>query len=415
MLGFGLDTIKIIMVDSLLGLTVSRSIPQQVIIGLLTGQYKIYGGVIRWATGTKNAGQIVRHLLPITGQSVGLPILSPVSNILGAVNTYQLHKLSGQVNNLTSGVQQLFQIANGTMALSGLNLVVSSVGFTVLNEKLKVLEGQLNEIQKDVKAIRTLLELEERSRLGSALKDLLSISEIKNIDHRHTMLFNAKNIFGPVSLKYKELLASADTIELAIAFEEYFCLTSLAHARCFAELGMLDMATKDIAETNIFWKEQSRRIAKDLIFGENPERLLFSDFTKEVPISNLVEWCDFVYAEEKGYAWIDELRSKTRPWYDEDGVTDVGKGAMKVTSSLFNFARQKAGETLEKEVDRQKLKVLPFLQKLVARNNTIEGYVDQYKLMESSHTTPTEFECQLAAIGKTEAVNGYLILEPVAK
>ena len=403
------------MLESILGLTVSRAIPQQVIIGLLTGQYKLYGGVIRWAAGTKNAGQIVRHLLPIAGKSIGLPLLSPISNIVGVANTYQLHRLSGQVNNLTTGVQQLFQIANGTMALSGLNLVVSSVGFVVLNEKLKALEGQLNEIQKDVKAIRTLLELEERSRLASALRDLLSISEIKNPDHRHTMLFNAKNIFGPVSLKYKELLASADTVELAIAFEEYFCLTSLAHARCFAELGMLDMALKDIAETNIFWKEQSRRIAKDIILGENPERLLFSDFAKDIPISTLVGWLDFVYDEEKGYSWIDELRNKTRPWYDDDGYTDVGKGAMKVTSSLFNFASQKAGKILEKEVDRQKLKILPFLQKLVARNNTIEGYVEQYKLLESSHLTPTEFENQLALIGENEAINGYLILEPVTR
>ena len=124
------------------------------------------------------------------------------------------------------------------MVLSGLNLAVTAVGFYVLNEKLKNLEGKLNEIQSEVKAIRTLLELDERARLGSALRDLLNITHVKNIEHRNTLLFNSKNILAPISLKYKELLSNADSIELAMAYEEYFCLTSLAHARCLAELGI---------------------------------------------------------------------------------------------------------------------------------------------------------------------------------
>jgi hypothetical protein len=45
------------------GWEVARVIPPDVIMGLWTGQYKLYGGVIRWAAGTDNAGQIVRHLL----------------------------------------------------------------------------------------------------------------------------------------------------------------------------------------------------------------------------------------------------------------------------------------------------------------------------------------------------------------
>jgi hypothetical protein len=342
-------------------------------------------------------------------------LFSPVSSTLGAVNTYQLHRLSGQVSNLTASVNQLFQVATGTMVLSGLNLAVSAVGFAVLNEKLKKLEGKLNEIQQEVKAIRSLLEIEERSKLGAALRDLLSIAEVKNANHRHTTLFNAKNVFGPVSLKYKELLLSAETIETAIAYEECFCLTALEHARCLAELEMLDMASRDILETHIFWKEQSRRIANDLLLAENPERFLFSDFAKDLPVSTLAEWLDFSYGEEKGYGWIDELRSKTRPWYAEDGYVEVGKGAVKVTSSLFNVASRYAGKIVEKDVDRQQAKVLPAFQKLVARNNVLEGYVEQYKLLEASSTTPTAFESQMKSIAESESVDGYLILEPSNK
>ena len=86
------------MVESLLGLTVTRAISPEVVIGLITGQYKLYGGVIRWAAGTEYAGQIVRHLVPVAEQTVGASLFAPVSGVLKAVNTYQLHKLSGQVN-----------------------------------------------------------------------------------------------------------------------------------------------------------------------------------------------------------------------------------------------------------------------------------------------------------------------------
>lgn len=41
------------------GWTVARAIPFDIFAGLITGQYKLYGGVIRHAAGTPYAGQIV--------------------------------------------------------------------------------------------------------------------------------------------------------------------------------------------------------------------------------------------------------------------------------------------------------------------------------------------------------------------
>jgi hypothetical protein len=98
------------------------------------------------------------------------------------------------------------------------------------------------------------------------------------------MLFNSKNVLAPINLKYKELLAGADILETAMAYEEYFCLTSLAHARCLAELGMLDMAKQDLEEASEFWKMQAQRITNQFLLGDNPERFLFSDFSQDVPV-----------------------------------------------------------------------------------------------------------------------------------
>lgn len=400
------------MSESLLGLTVTRAIPPEVLMSLMTGQYKLHGGVIRWAGGTEFAGQIVRHLVPVAGPTVSASLFAPISGTLEAINAYQLHRLSGQVSALSVTTQQILQIATGTMILSGLNLAVTAVGFAVLNDKLKILDGKLNEIQKEVKAIRALLELEERARLGAALRDLLNIVNVKNPDHRHTMLFNSKNVLAPISLKYKELLGRAETIETAMAYEEYFCLTSLAHARCLAELGMLEMAHRDLDEANKFWKEQARRIANDLLLGTYPERFLFSDFAKDVPVSTLVEWLDFTHDEEKGYAWIDELRSKTTSWYSDDDYSEVSKGAAKVTSSLWGVVSRYGGNTKTRDLDREKDVIVPSFQKLVARNKVLEGYISQYELLEEHNVTPSEFEGKMALLAPEAAVDGYIILEP---
>lgn len=295
------------------------------------------------------------------------------------------------------------------MVLSGLNLAVTAVGFTVLYEKLKNLEGKLNEIQKEVRAIRALMELEERAKLGAALRDLLNVVTIKNQGHREDMLLNSKNVLAPINLKYKELLAGADILETAMAYEEYYCLTTLAHARCLAELGMLDMANRDLEEASEFWNRQAHRIAKNFPLIDSPERFLFSDFAHDVPVSVLVEWLDFANEEEKGYGWIDEFRGKTTSWYSQDDFALRAKAGISQVNKMFS--RKTRADKLPR-IDKDREWVIPSLQKLVARSKVFEGYKAQYELLETHNVTPSEFERKAALLASEAAVDGYLILKP---
>jgi hypothetical protein len=411
---------KFFMTATFLNSTVERIIPEEVIIRLKAGIYKLYGGVVRWAEGTiqdgkKKGGQIVCHLLPFP-------------DLDNPVNTFQLNQLSGQSNVIktsalqavqgATSTQQVLQVATNTMILSGLNLVVTAVSFAVLNDKLKNLECKLNKLQQEVKAIRILLELEERSKLAAALRDLLNINNVKNNDHRNTILFNSKNVLAPISLKYKELLAGADTIEIAMAYEEYYCLTSLAHSRCLAELGMLEMAHHDLGESIDFWRMQARRIANEFLFGKHPERFLYSDFSQEVPVSMLVEWMDFSRGEEKGYRWIDELRKAIKPWYSEDANIIKNKKNMpsslrEASSLLREMALNYTGNVKYLAIDEEKETIIPAFQKLVARNSVLDGFVAQYELLEKNNVTPTEFERMVSLLKPSAVLDGYIILQPI--
>jgi hypothetical protein len=393
------------------GWTIARAIPYETLVGLATGQYRLYGGVIRWAAGTPNAGQIVRHLIPVGSNPLGIiPGLDFIPGIVANIqlnqlkdmtqfNTYQLTQLSGQIQILSQSTRQILQMATGTAFLSGLSLIVSSISFVAINNKLNIIDSRLKEIQKDIQAIKYFLESGERAKLFAALNALLKIDSRTASEHRHTILHTSRNTLAEINMRYRELLSEASTIEAAMANEEYFSLTALAQARCTAELGMLDIAHKEVEETNAFWQFQARRISKEILIAEHPERFLATDFVDTVSVAELVQWLNFVYEEQKGLGWIDELRRKiNEAWYSKGWFSRGGSGL-----------NQNVGIGLDKE---QKM-LIPALRKLVARGTVFEGYVAQYELLEQQQMKPSEFEYRVNGLPESSSVDGYLILEPI--
>ncbi len=401
----------------LLGLSVLNAIPTQAITGLLAGTLKITGGVIRYAAGTSKAGQIFMHLLPM--ESLVLNEFPGLDFFPGIIANFQLHKLSGkidtlqkmtelnahqllklssQVGSLTQVTQNMLHLVAGTAVLSGLSLVVSSVGFLAVNKKLNAINQCLQTIQKDVQAIKQFLEMAEKAELFAALSDLMKIKDSTPEKHRVILLSNAGHSLNKINKKYQELLANSTSLNEAIAYEEYFALTALAKARCSSELGMFSIARQEIDEMTSFWQFHARRVAKDMLLGQHPERLLATDFASDVPVSAIVSWMDFAYNDEKGYGWIDELRqSMNANWY--------GKHFWNIKASGLNKGH---GIGIEQE----KSITIPTLQKLFARNDVFEVYRVQYELLETRQLRPSEFQQQLAQLPKESAVGGCFVLQP---
>ncbi|OUC14836.1 MAG: hypothetical protein B0A82_11005 [Alkalinema sp. CACIAM 70d] len=393
------------------GWEVTRLIPPDVIFGLMTGQYKQYGGVIRWAAGTENAGQIVRHLLPASSQFLNfVPGLNFIPGIINSMqmadlkdavknNTALLTQLSTQVGSLSQTTQQVLQVATGTAVLSGLGLVVSTVGFVAINNKLNKIDDKLKSIQKDIQDIQHFLASSERAKLFAALDALMKLDKTPH-EHRSAILLNSRSTLTEINMRYRELLLNATTLETAMAYEEYFVLTALAQIRCTAELKMFDVVQHEAQEANQFWQTQGRRIAKDILIGAYPERFLASDFVDAVTVAELVSWLDFANEEVKHYSWIDDLRRKVdESWYSKGWIPVFHGG------SGFN---KNIGVGLEKE----QTMIIPSLRKLVARSNVFEGYVAQYDMLAAHHLTPTEFEQQVTVLPEADAIEGYFILEP---
>ena len=411
------------------GWTVSRMIPHDTILGLLTGQYKIYGSVIRWAAGTPHAGQIVRHLIPVSSNLLSvIPGLDFIPGIvtdlklgelkeMSQYNTQQLLQLSGQISSLSEATGLVCKIATGTAFLSGLGLTVSCIGFAALNKKLNTIDNKLKNIQKDVKAIKYFLESGERARLCAALNALLKIDANTAIEHRHTILHSSHNTLAEINMRYRELWSEAETIEMAIAYEEYFSLTALAQVRCTAELGMLDIAYKEIKEINLFWQTEAHKIAKEMLIGEHPERFLATDFADDVSVTELVQWLDFVYEENKGLSWIDDLRLKINElWYPESWFTKTTSNLFaKNKSNIFSDDKYGLNKNIGVGIEKERQILVPALRKIVARSSVFESYLTQYKILKDQNIKPSDFEQKLANLPESSLTEGYLILEPIQK
>ena len=375
-------------VEPLPGWTVVREVPSDVLEGIRRGTYDVCGGVIRRAVGEDGAGQVVRHLLPVRS---------------GLGDSGRLRRIMPSRLRTT---QSLLHVATGTMLLSGLDLAVSAVGFAVLNEKLNVLEDDLRVMISKVDGIAELLKLEERAKLKATLKNVSALARHSPVGVReHAFLKAVLDVFGPVNEKYRELLREAPT-ETAMACQEYFALTSLATATCYAELEMTDMARTTLEDDYTFWTERARRIVTRDLLGENPERFFAAEFVSEVSLPEVAAWINFAEDEDKSEEErIDALRQRIHLFADAD----------RRRGSIFGSPRGKnrsPAMASPEAVEADKGERIPALRRLVARNDVFRGYVAQYALLAENAITPSAFWRKVKALDPARLVDGYVILQP---
>ncbi len=145
----------------------------EIIEGLRSGLFQLWGGVVRYAAGHPKGGQIVGHLQFPGDAAQAAEQLAKLQQALGGVEG-------------ALGVLQNLQYAN--LALSGLNLAVSVAGFAIVCKKLNGISEQLQqqsgkldvliEMASDAKARE---ELRDNARFRAALKTVRQFAELGDL------------------------------------------------------------------------------------------------------------------------------------------------------------------------------------------------------------------------------------------
>jgi len=362
------------MLAELSGFTLSRTVPDHVLSGLLSGAFKIYGGVVR-----DDAGRIVAHLVNSNVPNLALSSFSsPIGTALSAVNTLQLQSLN-------NAVAEVMRISQATMAISGLGLAISTAGFLFLNAKLTKIDSALQEIAKDVKAVRSILELQERGRLITALKALRESSKIQDASVKKSMLINSRQTLGEIHESYKIRLLNEQSEFEFTTVEEYFSITALGNAICSAELGMLNTAKDDLQESFTVWKNASRSFFESQVLTEYPERFLSRRYAEFVTSRDIIGWMDFALTEKRGIDNLDDLRNRVSSM-----SIDIGLFSKVSTEETINFG---------------------VARKLVARKQVLQGYIEQLKYLTDKSIRPSELSDYIQTLSSEDQVEGcYLFL-----
>jgi len=145
----------------------------EIVEGIRSGLYTVWGGVVRYAAGNPKGGQIVGHL-QFPGDA------AQASEQLGKLQ----QALSGVQDSL--GVLQNLQYAN--LALSGLNLAVSVAGFAIVCKKLNGISEQLQQQSEKLDVLIEMAcdakareELRDNARFRAALKTVRQFAELGDL------------------------------------------------------------------------------------------------------------------------------------------------------------------------------------------------------------------------------------------
>lgn len=173
----------------------------EIIEGIQSGLFKVWGGVIRYASGHPKGGQIVGHL-QFPGDA--------------AQTAEQLAKLQQTLSGVEGalGVLQNLQYAN--LALSGLNLAVSVAGFAIVCKKLNGISEQLNqqsekldvliEMARDAKARE---ELRDSARFSSVLWTVRQSAEQGDLQGLRSQVGNLREQYEVTKLTLNRAAAGA--------------------------------------------------------------------------------------------------------------------------------------------------------------------------------------------------------------
>ncbi|WP_273430564.1 hypothetical protein [Chitinibacter tainanensis] len=240
----------------------------EVLEGLSSGRLRIEGGVIRITAGHKGAGQIFAHLRFPNDPDAARSALESLQN--------QISKMSEGIDGLQSGINLVKNLQIANLALSGLNLAVSAVGFVVVCNKLNKINDILNYQTMKIDQLLELAidsrqreEFRDLSRFGALLKTVRQFAEegevtclkslIKDVNEQYCF---TRLVLENVASKFKEVIV--DRHELLDLLQDR--LINLALVRVFVQyrVGYFGAALSDLNEFQSDWLKINERIVKEI-------------------------------------------------------------------------------------------------------------------------------------------------------
>jgi len=271
---------------------VTFDLPAKIITGLSDGTFVRNGGVIQ-----DKLGRVVMWLREAPGLDVK-PIPEP-----------------------TSLASQSLSFIGATSALT---LGVSILGFAVIHNKIKALEGRLQEVQKVLEIIDQKIDLSFYANFRAALDLARNSFSMSDKENRHNSALQAINRFLEAEHVYTDLLEQELDKRSSVCGDYILtlCLAYLAEVRCYLELGEYETALRRFQES---YPQISQYVSSyvDILLTDSPVIYLHPSLKDSISLSRLTkiyQWKDSSLDESAVFEFVRSSLCNPTDYFFEDKV-----------------------------------------------------------------------------------------------
>ena len=267
-------------------LAVEFEMSEEIFKGLLSGEYKRFGGVIR-----NDAGEIVRHLVE-TGE------------ILSSNNVSIMKQM--QALNLGNGL---------ALSTNLLTIGVMTVGFLVINNKLTKMENSLSEIRsclgkmdRKIDFIQDKIDVQIMAGLRTAVNIgdnavMSKVNKEQQFLNARDKFIVAKHSFQGILEKIQENYGIVNLYETYVHYGACYMTAAMGEAKCSLYLDDYEVALKSIKQSTQFIEEINGNYQASF----NPRRITVQKIShKEIPQVKLYQ-CEFDEMRKRIGSALDQI------------------------------------------------------------------------------------------------------------
>lgn len=139
------------MIAGTLGAIFLREIPQHLLKGYLSGEYRVFGSTIRHVANGRIAG-FLQEAAPRAIQT-GHPVMASISVAADVGQLVQGELIRAGVRRLEAGVSMLQKLGIADLAVSSAGLGVSLAGFAIMSARIEAVRKAIGEVSDQIASV----------------------------------------------------------------------------------------------------------------------------------------------------------------------------------------------------------------------------------------------------------------------
>lgn len=299
--------------------------------------------------------------------------LERVGGVIYEPQTKRVVAFIRETTPTTSPVSKLLQIG---ASASILNLAVTMMLFSVVNQRINEIEKRLQQLQEFLNKINRKIDLGYYASFRTGLEMAAAATKMKDSETRKGMAISAISKLKDADIIYTEYADQEleQSSKIADEYLQTLVLAYVAEARCYLELGAEELALDRLQIGVTKLRPRIQRYV-EILLTSNPAAYLQPEFKDQIDLSRLT----------RIYQWIDSSLNENAVFNLHrqnfvDFIRDPHKWAWSVPSAILDRVEVPTGmfghnpEDIKKEAIKRLPDALSKAESMIETYRRLEAY-----------------------------------------